>query len=559
MAGVFSVSNPNTRPAGVSRTGKAVFVGTNLANSDNTDAGAGFIHILAMFVAPFNVLSKKDKESIERGARIASNRTLLRDLDIANANQNAGKFGSIIIKAVGSVTSHALAATTAYKLYDHWGVMSPAQKSIAIAAMGIQLHKTDEGGAVCDSRIIKGKDQEFKVSDALKMVQNGKNPYPLVLNWSQIYRLAKVYIDKPSLESLMDFAISHNLLGSGITDSASPKVTKASIENEGGKPAPQYGVGAVVMPKDKMAPQGYADAVQLESSKISVPRANANSAAGALMGSLVGTKAGINGMSTESVATYSKWNKADRKAVDKGADGGSALVGALTGLKKSNKFMYGAMLAFLARYTHEDIDEKNASQYLASLSGIALARIVSGRASKEADSDGIKLAKAVNANNPADFAKLQVQTRALYANFGVNSKSDAYQLSNQAYAEGRINDSDLVAMHQVYDLIYNVDAFGELEQLLEGREKGLEIVRTEGPDASNTMTDGQEKLSKEVIKEMTIDDVKARNRARYAKKQMQQQEESEQQEAPVQQEGVEQAEAPPDMEEQAPQPQMMEG
>lgn len=566
MAGVSSVPGPNNRPAGVSRTGRAVFVSNNIANSDDIQAGAAFLHILTMFVAPFNVLSKKDKESIDRGTKIASNPRLIRALDIENANRNAGKFGATLIKAVGSVTSHALAATTAFKLYDHWGVMSPAQKSIAIGAMGVQLYKTDEGGAVCDSVIVKGKNQLFKVSDALKMVQNGKNPYPLVLNWSQIYRLAKVYIDNPNLESLMDFAISHGFLGQGINDAAVPGVSKVAIEKSGATAAPQYGVGALIAPIEALAPEGYADAVQLESSKIIVPQANANTAAGALIGSLIGTKAGINGISTDSIATYSKWNKNDKKAIDKGSEGGSTLIGALTRLKKTNKFMYSAMIAFLARYTHEDIDGVNASHYVASLAGISLARIVSGKAEKAADSDGANLARRVNASNPADFAKLQVLMRSLYANFGVNSKSDAYQLSNQAYSEERIDECDLVAMQQVFDIIYDVDSFGQIEGLLEGRQKGLQIIKTEAPDASNTMVEGREQLAKETIKEMSLDEIKARNRQRYTPPKSQQQQaappeegamppEQEEAELPPEQMVPGREGTPPQME-QSPEPQM---
>jgi hypothetical protein len=253
MAGVFSSPGQGRRPAGNSKMGQAVFISQNLAGSSDIRAGAALLHALRAFVEPFNVLNKKDKESFDALIKTSSNKSLIDALDNEHLKRNGESFSVTLIKAIGALTSRTLAVVTALKIYDHWGVMSVAQKSVVIAAMGVQLHKTDKDGAVCDLKIVEGPGQDFTVRDALNMVQAGKNPYPLIYNWSQVYELARVYNDNPSIESIEDFAASHKLLSGGVKDSA-VKVNKEAIGNA--KPSPQYGVGALALPAGSAAPKG---------------------------------------------------------------------------------------------------------------------------------------------------------------------------------------------------------------------------------------------------------------------------------------------------------------
>lgn len=515
MAGVYSTPIPGSIPAGVSRTGSNVFVGENLASSPNSQAGAVLIHALAAFVTPFNILTKKEKEGMEKLLETSTNVSLLGVLDKLNQERKGDQFAATLIKAIGAPTSHALAIVVAVALYDHWGIMSPAQKSLSIASMGIQIHKTDEGGAICDMKIVSGENTSFTVKDALDMLQQGKNPYPMVQNWDQIYRLVSVYNPKPTNEALMDFAASHNLLGKGPNDAAVMSVSKQGIEQSGSRPAPQYGVGALATPKGSSPPDGYTEVANMPQGNVIVPEANGSTAIGAVKGSLVGTQAGAAGISGDAISTYSKWDKNGKKTENKGAEGGSALVAGLTGLKSSDPYLYSAMVAFIARFCDERVTVSNPSQYIASLVGISLARIVSGKAEEAADREGVAIAQNIHANTPADFAKLQINMRALYANFGVSSRADAYQLSNQAYSEGRINDSDLVAMQEVYEIIYDENAFGMLTKLLQGAEKGLQIARMK-LEFRNSMH--KEKLLPEELNSLG-GDVRARNRARFQQQQ----------------------------------------
>lgn len=510
IAGIFSTPRQGAQPAGVSKLGADVFTATNLASAVTLDAGAALIHGLGAFVYPFKVLDKRSIDEMTKLADLSRNRSFITALDREHEKRKGENFATTLIKAIGVPTDHALAVLTSVKLYDHWGVMSPAQKTLAIAAMGIQLHKTNKNGAICDLVIVEGPGQKFTVKDALDLVQAGKNPYGLVLGWEQIYRLLRVYNDNPSNEAMSDFAITHNLLGNGPNDAAVAGVSRKLIDQNGAKPAPQYGVGALAVPSGKELPSGYTSAMQSPNGDIIVPEANAKTARGAMEGSLLGTKAGVDGISSDAVATYKKWKPADSTSKDRGVEGGSALIAGFTQLKSVNPYLYSAMLAFLMRYSHSSVDTDNSSKYVAALAGIALARIVAGKAEAQADKEGAALALSVQANDPADYAKLQINMRAMYANFGVSSKADAYQLSNQAYSENRIDETDLVCMHEVYDLVYDQNSFGAIPKLIQAKDKGLRIAK-ENLHVKNTMVDGS--LGTRGVP--VFMDIREKNRAKY--------------------------------------------
>lgn len=549
IAGVYSTPQKDSRPAGFSRTGAAVYVLNTLANSSNTEAGSAVLHSFAAMVAPFGVLTKKEKEAINQMAKESGSEKLINSLNKEHKDRKGSTFVAILLKAVGANDRNALGFLAATKLFDHWGVISPAQKSIAIAILAVQTHKTSEGGPVCDIKIIDGPDNQiFYVRDALDLFAAGKNPYPLVEYWDQIYRLFKIYGGKPTPEIMADFATSHKLIGLAVNGAVVPGVSREAIKQNGGKSAPQYGVGALAIPRGKTPPQGYSKAASLQGGDIIAPSANANTAAGALQGSLTGTKAGQDGVSSDAVGVYSKWKKEDKKNEDKGADGGSALIAGLNALKESNPYLYGAMIAFITRYVSDKIEASNPVEYAASLAGIALARLVTGRAEDKADNEGLALAKQVHNATPAEFAKIQTNIKALYANFGVSSKSDAYQLTNQAYAEARINESDLVAMHQIFDIIYGDNGLAIAQKLMNGASKGLEIAKDKTPPAKNRMVEGQKEDHKETLAQMTKQEARARNQAKYANQPQQgsqeEQQEGAQQDNP-QEEGAEQGGSQP--------------
>lgn len=552
MAGVFNQPRQGARAAGFSRTGQQVFVLNALANSADKDTGVAFAHAYAAIISPFGVFQKKEWDYLQYLAAASKAPKLLEVLDRLYSERKGETFAATILKAVKSTHRHALGVVASVKIYNNWGIMSPAQKAIAIVMLGGQTYLVAPGKALCDLKIVDGKDQSFTVADALNFFSRGKNPYALVENWNQIRNLCRVFNPEPTLDALVDFAEAHNLLSSSPKDSAVPGVTKAAIQKAGGKPAPQYGVGALATPQGSKPPQGYTHAVSTQNGNVIVPTANARSAAGALQGSLVGTKSGSDGITSNALSVYTKWSKEDGNELkDKGAEGGSALLAGLTALKQANPFLYGSLIAFFTHFAGPDVSTSTPNEYFATLAGIALARLVSGKKDYKSDSEGAQIAKQIQSASPADFAKLQTTLRGIYTSFRVSSRSDAYQLANQAYAEERINESDLTAMHEIFDILYGQNGLAAVQKLMNGKDQGLAIAKDKSAPPRNTMLEQNYHIHKEVLKQISKEDNQKRNAARYAKQQQQEQQPDDgsanagQPDTGADQEGTD-TEAPPD-------------
>lgn len=546
MAGLSHEPKQGYRPAGNSITGRQIYTSDALANSPDITAGAKLVHVLTAFLRPFNVLTTKEKDAVNHLAKTSQDKKLIDDLSTESQNRNLSSFSRKILSAVKANVNHEAGKLSAQKLYDHWGVMSPAQKSLAIAVLGIQTHETTEsGGPVCDLKIISGKDQTFTVQNALDLLKEGKNPYSLVQNWNQIRQLHKVFHGKPTPEAMADFAHSHNLLSrSSPKDQTVPGINGKDIARSGAKPAPQYGVGALAVSRDMPAQEGYGTVTKTQNGQVIAPQANAKSAVGAVQGSLVGTEAGDRGISSGAVGVYKKWNRKDAKTKDKGAEGGSALIAGLTSLKATNMYLFSALVSFITKYAHQNVKSDNPLQYASTLAGIALARIVAGKVADDVDKESTILTNKIHDSSNAEWAKLQINLKGLYASFGVGSKSDAYQLSNQGYSEGRFDESDLVAMHEIFDFVYDQNGLELVQKLMNGKDRGLEIVREPEQDPKNTMTAHQENSNKESLALLTKEELKRKNAQRYSQK-LQSAEESAEGANPPPQEEASEGEQPP--------------
>lgn len=499
-SGVFNEPGPGRRAAGFARNGQQVFVLTALANSGDKNAGESLAHAYAATMIPFGIFGRKEHQYLSYLIAATKSERLLKVLDGLYDDRDGESFGATILKAVKTGHRHALGVVIAVRIYNNWGIMSPAMKAMSIAMLGAQSYLVEPGKSLCDLRIIDGKNQVITSGDVLTMLSKGKNPYGLVENWNQLRNLTRIYTDDPSVEAVIDFAEAHNLLSKAPNDSAVPGVSKKQILQEGGKPVPQYGVGAISAPKGKPVPRGYSKTVDTEDAQLMSPTANAKSAQGALQGSLVGTKAGTQGISAGAVGVYKNWKTDEKSAIDKGVEGGSALISGLTRLKDANSYLYGALVAFLTHYAGANkVPSATAVEYAASLSGIALARLISGRKDYSTDSEGVKVTSALASNEPNDFAKVQTELRALYASFRISSRADAYQLSNQAYAENRINETDLVSMHEVFDIIYGDNGLAATQRLMNGKNRGMEIARDKSAPPKNTMTTFKDSIHRKVL------------------------------------------------------------
>lgn len=141
-----------------------------------------------------------------------------------------------------------------------------------------------------------------------------------------------------------------------------------------------------------------------------------------------------------------------------------------------------------------DVDYTNDLDYAAGMAGTTLSRLISGGKNKAIDQMGGQLANASLGNvgygqqfTEENFGKVAANLRASYAQSGIKSKTDALQLANQAYAEGRMDDSDHAAALQSINFIFDDNGFQTAQKLMAGRQRGLDVIPTlpvEAPKAN---------------------------------------------------------------------------
>ena len=112
------------------------------------------------------------------------------------------------------------------------------------------------------------------------------------------------------------------------------------------------------------------------------------------------------------------------------------------------------------------------------LSGNALSNMVYGTGNdNQVRQMGGYLTNAAIAQGTADldvptFDKAVENMRHFYQTAGINTKQEAYTLANQMFAEGRVSEADVVAMHQGFNVIFDDDGFAQAQKLMEGVNLG---------------------------------------------------------------------------------------
>lgn len=136
-----------------------------------------------------------------------------------------------------------------------------------------------------------------------------------------------------------------------------------------------------------------------------------------------------------------------------------------------------------------DIDYTSDMDYFSGLAGVGLSVALNGDFSRGVQQVGGQLGNAALGTvghgatlNPDNFDKVMQNHRALYSRAGVKNKQEAYQIANTLYAEGKLNDSQLVSLYQSYDIVFDND-FNKANSLSAGRFKGVELAsQQQDPD-----------------------------------------------------------------------------
>lgn len=177
---------------------------------------------------------------------------------------------------------------------------------------------------------------------------------------------------------------------------------------------------------------------------------------------------------------------ADGTKVNVGADGSDGEHGVFDSSKLTDEH------SNVTKLHSYDSDYTNDLDFTASLGGVALSRLTNGGISKSVDQLGHQLGNAALGNigygqeySSQNYSKLMSNMRAMYSQAGVKTKADGYALANQAFAEHRISESDLVATQGALNLVFDPGSFSGAQALMQGRWAG---VRTASQDHASPPT-----------------------------------------------------------------------
>lgn len=577
--GFFSSLMPGTQPIGNNKAGQQQYASSALLESNDGSLGTKTVGVLQKTLDPFGVFTGQDKSKLNALSTMAGDAAFITQLtDMRARGDTKGFVDTILAKTnqpiISAITKDPQnqaglgSAYSAYNLYNSWDRMSPAQRGLGVANLGIQGYKFSTGENLADKPIISSNtatgNPGLTVGQGLGLFQAGYNTYSLAKNWNQFNGIQKVSGVTGNAASIANMAKSFNMLGAGTTGAEVANVSAQSLAASGWSQAPSLGIGAVTGEVGSAIPNGYTAITQAGGKVVAAPSGSAASAQGATStgaGSVLGTAAGAAGVALGTYQVYKGWGTGGKQGALNGALGGSAIAAGLYGMgtgmgvvTMTNPYLLGAVVAVsiagnLAKsgkhkdqtardgvrgvfqknkavdddfnFTlpdgtkasigidssgqhkvydktkvpqgHElkdslsayDTDYTNDLDYSAGMAGIALSRIVTGGKATNVDQVGSQIGNAALTNigygkefNQGNFGSLMNNFKAIYSQSGIKSKADAYQLANQAYAEHRINESDLVAAHQAFNMVFDEGSYTNAQQLLGGRFKGLEVAAT---------------------------------------------------------------------------------
>lgn len=342
-------------------------------------------------------LTQEDTNHVVRIANAMADPSTVNQLDAHRSQEDLPAFKSTLGKAVGGTPESSKA------LYDAWNVLNPTQKNLGIA------HASPATNDIAKKEYVPGVDNE----QALKMQTQGIPMRDVKNNFAQLSAI-RTAIGEEAPESnvtlIMQAARSGQL-------GPAQKISQSDIKFYGLTPAPQYGIGAMDMPKGRVPPQGFTVAGTTGDVQTVVPQGNEAS---------VSYNPTLN---KAAASIYNTWGEANKKAVTNNTVGGSNLYKSLTVLYDTNPKALGRAI---------DSQFPGEGDFNAKLQGGSVQLLTTGSLDKAKPMD--------------DATALRALSKA-----GIQNKEIGYKLSNQAYAENRINDVQLFGIQRGLDNLFHGD------------------------------------------------------------------------------------------------------
>lgn len=130
-----------------------------------------------------------------------------------------------------------------------------------------------------------------------------------------------------------------------------------------------------------------------------------------------------------------------------------------------------------------DVDYTNDLDFSSNMMTSSLVRMMAGGKGVPIDQFSGQLANAALGKvgfgqdmTEENFNYVRDNVRSFYFKQGIQTKEDAYAVTNQMFAEGRIVEMDQIAMHQGINMVFDDDGYSGANVLMAGRQKGLEVA-----------------------------------------------------------------------------------
>lgn len=472
-AGVYPAPGPDRVNVGMSTLGRPIWSDKKTADSTDSTAGKKLVQGLRVALEPTGAFTPDELASFDALGDTVSNPQLHQELD----NVPRGKSGEFLNKILPKITPKAINAqsiVSGLNIAHTWDNLSPAQKGMSLAGLGIQGHRFPDGSSLETKDIVKAGENypALKGGQALGMLSGGVNIYPLVKKWPAYTTVSKLAGGSDNATDVATFANQTKIIGAGLNGAEVPDREGNEYNFPGWAFAPQYGPGAVVGSNQAKVPTGYKVVRGSGGDVIAVPEGSFPMALGALQGGVAGTAAGKGGISTSAFNLMQKWSGAPAGSEKGAGRGGSALAAGVARMSKDNPFVFSAAVGS-ALYKHNKEIPERGDDYLLEMGGVALERLANGRAAKDVDADGKKIAQSIPKGSFPDRLSL---LRTAWTTRGISSKADAYQLANQGFSEGRFDELDLVGIHQAVNAVFDPPNAAMLQTLLSGKSRVKETI-----------------------------------------------------------------------------------
>lgn len=459
--GISDTEQDGFLPAGFDTKGKQVYTNPALASSNDPQLGKGLTNQVSTLMDRLGVF-KDDPKAAEQLRTQGDTVTDPALYDSLNTARKAGSYSDFVntMSKVFNVSQDEDVAYTNYKMYENWPLMSQGQKSLALATIGSQSLRDSNGQRIANKNItpdVPGA-PSMTVSEGMVLQGQGINAGAAVNNWRQYADLQEsIYPAETATEVVMtgddNKALGYGMAGREVA------LRKETFDGIQATPQPQFGIGALSIPNTSMVPDGYNTVYKDDKGKVIIPASNEGT-------SIVGNMATAFPASKE---VYKNWNPKDAKG-QRGADGGSALTGALSRMAKINPHSLSA-ISLAGVIKGNDKDSLQLVSDLVAQSGIIAS---TGKAPTKVDgmpTDG----KQFNRNNHDEMMKAY---RAQMSSQGIPNAEVGYYLLNQAWSEGRITESQLIASQRAIDMTFNTNSYNLAQRMLLGKSKANEIYNS---------------------------------------------------------------------------------